>query len=275
LDSFHLDATLPEDYLKFSLSTMTINDITLVLGIDKQHLSELKWTWPTWIRFKPEIKEMPTLVFYDPDQVNPERDVDFLKRQPHIRFVPWTLGFDCTQREKMITAWLHIPAKEVKTSWYLKLDTDAIAVKAGGWIDWSWFAPNSRGQEPVFVSPPWEFSKPRYVIDLLDNWGDSVPSLKPFKRLDIPYSSQKKVVFHPRIISWLFFCKTTWTREMVAFLGKQGRLPYPSQDTYLFYCAKRSGQYYVRVPMNQYGWIHRRMSNIIKIVTALGIKPIV
>lgn len=253
---------------------MNPKDITLLIGLDGSHLEELRWTWPTWMCFKPELREMPALVFYDPVEIDPAR-FGFLHDHPNLRWVPWDWAYGRTQREKMITGFVHIPAREVQTPWYLKLDTDAAATNKGVWMKDEWFQPDARGRLPVFVSSKWSYSKPRYVLNLLDDWADGVRELQRFPRLDIPYSSNdKNRIRHRRIISWIFFGRTDWTKKVVGWLGPDGRMPWASQDTFLFYCAKRSRQRMVRERMTGYGWLHTRLPNIQRKVRSLGLAPL-
>jgi hypothetical protein len=247
------------------------SDITLLLGVDAQHLEELRWVWPTWLAFKAEILKMSVVIFYDPDEVSPDV-ATFLSEHRNVRWVPWRMPAAHTHREAMITGWIHIAAREVRTKWYLKLDTDAVATRRENWLQKKWFARDARGREPVFIGSKWNYSKPRYIIDLLDDWADHVPSLAGFSRLDLPYTSASGHVSHPRIISWFFIGRTDWTRLAASWLGKDGRLPYPSQDTYLFYCAKRRGEYFVRAPMTPYGWVHSTL-RLKDLVQGLGMAP--
>ena len=247
-------------------------DITLVLGVDAAHLEELRWVWPTWMRFKPELRQMPAIVFYDSQQVRTEA-LPFLHEHPNLRLVPWDLPSAGNQRERMLTGFVHVPAHEVTTPWYLKLDTDVLATGAGDWIQQEWFDTDAAGEVPVFVSAKWHYTKPRFVMDLLDHWGDGIPALASKPRLNLPYSSAQSKVRHPRIISWLFFGRTDWTREVAALTNRDGRLPYPSQDSFLFYCAKRLGCRYVREDMSAYQWAHQRLHHIKEIVTSLGVAP--
>jgi len=249
---------------------MELGNITLVLGVDALHLEELRHTWPTWMRFKPELLQMPVIVFYDPEEMGPE-DGNFLHEHPNLRWVPWQMPEAQTQREKMITAWVHVPAMEVKTEWYLKLDTDVVATGAGDWIRDEWFQANADGELPVFVSSRWGYSKPAHVVDLLDDWADDVPELAQFPRLNLPREEGATRVRHKRIISWIFFGRTAWTAEVVRWLRPERRLPHPSQDTFLFYCAERGGRHYVRDRMSDYGWQHARPSKIRELISRLAI----
>ncbi|MCX6854904.1 MAG: class I SAM-dependent methyltransferase [Verrucomicrobia bacterium] len=240
---------------------MKLADITLVLGVDAKHLKELRLVWPNWMQYKPELRVMPCVVFYDEEQVQPH-EMTFLRDHPALRLVPWSLPNARTQREKMLTGFIQVPAREVQTPWYLKIDTDVVATEKHDWIKDEWFEPNEKGELPVFISSPWGYSSPRYVMDVLDDWADGVPMLASKPRLNLPYSSKSSKIKHERIISWLFFARTDWTREMAAVSAKDGRLPVPSQDTFLFYCAERLGNLYRRIQMTDFGWRHLRISKI-------------
>jgi len=243
-----------------------------VLGVDRRHCEELRWVWPTWMRFKPELREMPAVVFHDVTQVRADT-LSFLREHPNVRLVPWELPNAWNQRERMLTGFVQVPAREVTTPWYLKLDTDVIATGPGEWIKPEWFEPDAAGETPVFISSKWGYTKPRYVMDLLDDWGDNIPLLAGKPRLNLPYSSKDKRLKHRRIISWLFFGRTDWTREIAALTPADGRLPYPSQDSFLFYCAARLGKRHVRVGMADYQWAHKRLRQIKQIATTLGASP--
>lgn len=240
---------------------MRHEDITIILGVDAKHLEELRLVWPTWMRFKPELKRMPCVVFYDYTQVK-EGDMKFLKEHPAVRFAPWQMTNAENQREKMLTGFVKLPAAEVKTPWYLKVDTDVIATDSGEWIKNEWFLPDDHGRTPVFIAVPWGYTKPRNLMEMLDDWADRVPELAKYPRLNLPYGDQGNVLRHHRITSWLFFGRTDWTQKVAAFLGPDGRLPYPSQDSFMFYCAKRLRCYYVRVGLKKLGWDHRRVRRL-------------
>jgi hypothetical protein len=249
---------------------MKPEECTLVLGVDARHLEELRWTWPTWMRFKPELRAMPAIVFYDAAQVSPA-EARFTEEHPNLRWVPWDFPAAADQREKMLSGFVHVPAREVRTPWYLKLDTDVVATGPGKWIKPEWFAPDARGRVPVLVAARWGYSKPRDVIERLDGWGDTIPRLARYPRLNLPPSAHRHRVAHRRIISWIFFGRTDWTRTVASWTGAGGRLPCPSQDTFLFYCAKRSRRRMIRERMTRYGWKHTSLGKIRAIVESLGI----
>ncbi len=92
---------------------MKLEDITLILGVDGAHLEELRLVWPGWMKYKPELRAMPCVVFYDAGQVGPE-DMAFMSDHPQVRLVPWDLPHAQNQREKMLTGFVHVPAREVQ-----------------------------------------------------------------------------------------------------------------------------------------------------------------
>lgn len=232
---------------------MNLNDITLVIAVDKRHLAESFFTWPTWMKFKPELKSMKKIIIYDRTQLQQSDLVMY--EGGDVRYIPWHMdGVD--QREKMLTSLVKIPANEVTTKWYLKLDVDAIATKDGQWIKDEWFEPRN-GEFPVYVSHRWTFSKPADILFRLDNWGDTVNEIKQCKRLDIPFDPQSSRVASKRIISWCFFGNTEWTKFINGLCGE--RLPVPSQDTLLYYCATRLKKHTVATNMKNLGWDHLRL----------------
>ena len=231
---------------------MQLSDITLVIAIDSRHLEELSYTWPTWMKFKPEITAMKKIVVYDKNQVKFNKLGIFSGHD--IRFIPWEMpGVD--QREKMLTSLVKIPATEVTTKWYLKLDVDTIATSSGPWIKDEWFITN-----PAYIAQGWSFSKPANVLEKLDDWGDTVPELSKFPRLNIPYDPKMSRVFSKRITSWCFFGRTDWTSKIWNLCN--GRLPVPSQDTLMYYAATRLGEHTIRTSMKKLGWDHLRLRNL-------------
>ena len=235
---------------------MNLNDITLVIAVDKRHLAESAFTWPTWMKFKPELKSMKKIVIYDRTQLQQSELTRY--NCGDVRFIPWHMdGVD--QREKMLTSLVKIPANEVTTKWYLKLDVDTIATKDGKWIKDEWFEPRNR-ELPAYISHRWAYSKPADVLFRLDNWGDTVSEFKQYKRLDIPFDPKSSRVASRRIISWCFFGNTEWTRFVSNLCGD--RLPIPSQDTFMYYCAARLKKHSVMTNMKNLGWDHLRYRSL-------------
>jgi len=224
-------------------------DYTTIIAVDNAHVEELKLSAPTWAKLKPDILQNPVLVMRDLS-CDHAFILDVLwgkcNFNSKITFIDWDWRPDLPQRERMLTAFVHA-SRHVKTPWYLKLDTDCLAVAPGPVYRDEWFE-----NDPVIVSSPWSYSKPADAIQRLDDWGDT---LFRTPRLDIPVAPGANKVKHKRIISWCMFGQTAWTRRALALAGGD-RLPVPSQDTFLFYVAARTGHLVNRVRMKHHGWAH-------------------
>jgi len=228
-------------------------DFTVVVGVDEQHLDEWRLTWPTWVRHRPEILRQPLLAVCD--GARPEsywRQALRFVDHSHLTVVTWHQS-DVSQREKMLTGLTLAPAIHVRTPWFLKLDTDVVALTSGDWLPAEWFTADEHGREPVFVASPWGYTKPADALQRLDDWGDHVPEFQGRPRLAVPFTPGATRVRHKRISSWCFFGRTAWLREVTASCA--GCLPIPSHDTFLWYCAARRGDYYRRVRMTNAGWV--------------------
>jgi hypothetical protein len=231
-----------------------MSQLTLVVAVDRKHLEKLRLTWPTWMHHKPELQKVPTLIIHD-DSIDPRcDDVSFLKDHSELRFVLWTMPEAESQRERMLTSLVKVPAREVQTKWYLNVDSDVVATANDPWIDPLWFEADDATQIPAFIASPWGYTKPADTIDKLDEWGSGVPGLSEYAPLKLPRNLHSGLVRHRRVASWCFYGNTAWTREMAAFAP--GPLPCPSQDTYLSYCALRRREPFRRIHMSQFGWQH-------------------
>jgi hypothetical protein len=247
-----------------------LDELTLLLAVDESHIEQLATVWPTWTRFRPEFREIPILVSYDAECSVNELAIHSIIDNPNVRMLPWRMDNAESQRERMLTSFVKAAGQEVKTKWYLKLDTDIVASSTGAWLETGWFRTDDDGRLPAFISSPWGYSKPADAIEKLDNWADGVDGLARFPRLDIPFDPRKERVRHSRIASWCFFGNTEWTQEVASYA--KGRLPVPSHDTFLFYCAARRGDFYRREKMGDRGWevvssmrrLRRRCSEILE-----------
>jgi hypothetical protein len=231
-------------------------DFTTVVAVDEQHVPELLAVWPTWAQFRPEILQYPFLLICDANLGDTQiAALTSHLNHPQLRAEKWEMPH-VPQREKMLSGLVYIPARHVETPWYLKLDTDTIALKPAQWIQENWFQPDERGRDPVFIGHSWGYTKPPDAIQRLDDWADTVSELRQYPRLNLVPNPGWSLVRCRRVTSWLLFGRTDWTREMAAY--SPDRLPVPSQDTYLWYCAARRGDFYRRESMIRRGWIHIR-----------------
>ncbi len=236
-----------------------MDKFTLVIVVDKKHLEQLSYSFPTWIKHKKELRDCPILVIYD-DSVC-KSDIHNTIRRP-ATLVKWNPpeNIYSSQREKMLTAMFVLPPRHVKTHWYVQIDTDAYALNDMQWIESEWF-----NGDTVIVSNPWGYTKPANTIELLDDWGDTIDGLKEYPRLDLPYKADSSLIRHSRIISWIIFCDTGWHKNIMKFLPNEEYtlLPFPSQDTCLYYCATRMKRGVIRYKFKRYGWgNHNRISKL-------------
>lgn len=238
--------------------------LTVCIAVDEEHADELELVYPTWCRYKPWLVHLPFHVYCD--DARPvewwNRRLSFLDRS-HIDF--WLWSSECsTQREKMLSALVYGPPETVKTQYFIKIDTDVVATGPfqGCELSGEWFAAN-----PVFVASPWGYTKPADAIARLDAWGDRTPGVNCHPPLELPYDAASRRIVHGRIISWLYFGRTDW-HAWAAGLLKGGRLPIPSQDTYLWYLARRCECVYGAIRFSQLGWRHvgssvRRLRSVV------------
>lgn len=256
---------------------MTI-DYTTVLGVDAKHLEQLSHTWPTWIKYKPELLHKPLVVFYDPTQVMPYQILEVVSHL-NVELIEWhnTASRYCatdqtnwkenTQRYMMLAGFVHVPAQHVKTKYWLKIDTDTIATAPGPWYDDDWFT-----DDPAIVAQKWGFTKPpRQMLDL-DEWASKLlVSAAPNSIVSPPLNLVPKVgagrVSHPRIISWCGFFNTEFTKEIAEYASSTigpGLLPVQSQDGFMWYCAERLQRGVKRVNFKSRGWLHRSTMDNVK-----------
>lgn len=252
-------------------------DYTLVVAVDGKHLEQFKHTWPTWRKNKPSLLKHPMLVIYDGKQVTDQQVVDVIKHPNSIMLIDWSRhcardygnGTDKwynPARYRMLSAFVHVPGHIVQTPYWLKMDTDAIASGMDDWIDPEWFE-----SEPAIVCSPWGFTRPPDQMDLLDQWVKENPKLLELNRcapLELHPKSGDDRVCHARIGSWCGFFRTDFTKycsDWAVNTCGLGLLPVPSQDGYLWYCAKRLGLGIVRPKMKKRGWyIFSTMENVKK-----------
>lgn len=238
-----------------------LDDITLVLCIDKNHLEELKFAWKTWNFFKPEIVNIQNkILLYDQDIESLIPTLSFIDDSySTYRFV--NRQYYSSQRDAMLTAWFEA-VRNVKTKFYLKIDTDCFATNnSKDWIS----AIKDRDQYKI-ISNPWGYTKnPQRLINL-DNWGDNATNIKDYPRLNLKPNEGSDKIVHHRIISFLGVFDTDWTNMVAESCWKNDHyeLPDPSQDTFTWYCAARRGDSMKRIRFKRFGFAHTRLSKIRK-----------
>lgn len=236
-----------------------LNDITLILCIDKDHINELKYAWKTWKYFKPEITTIPNkILLYDTIIKDQIEDLEFID-DTYILYEFKNRDYYTSQRDAMLTSWFEA-AKQVKTKFYFKIDTDCFATNNDKrWID----AISDRDNFRI-ISNPWGYTKnPQRLINL-DEWGDTAQYIKDFPKLNLLPAEGSNKVIHPRIISFLGVFDTDWTHKISASCWKNDHyeLPDPSQDTFTWYCAQRRQDPIKRTRFKKFGFAHTRLKKI-------------
>jgi len=167
---------------------MPLPEITICVALDEHTLTQFRGVWPTWRHFKPELLELPWVVICDTAERALlswwEGQLDFLPSSRRL-LARWTVCPEWPQRERMLTAFVHIPPKFVKTPYWAKLDTDVVATGAEPWPWAEWFEGN-----PAIIGPPWGYTRPKPPgadwPAILDAWGDGIPALADGPRLNLP-----------------------------------------------------------------------------------------
>jgi hypothetical protein len=207
------------------------------------------------------------LVIYDGSQVK-ENDISRVLGRADVYFLDWDAAcatqyvgdpkdkWTNPQRAKMLSGFVYGTSLRVKTPYWLKLDTDVVATGTSDWISPDWFK-----DDPVIVSHPWAFTKPPDQLIQLDRWVDDnshkLHQLHDKPPLNLHPEPGSDRVGHKRIISWCAFFKTSFTESCVEWAHSTcgwGHMPVPSQDGFMWYCAKRMKLLIIRTQMKKRGW---------------------
>lgn len=248
-----------------------IPDYTIVIGVDWKHLEQLYWTLQTWRKHKPSLFSHPIVMFYDREEgVLDEGRIRRVLGHEDLSIYEWppkgvTYAGDPSdkwthpQRNKMFAGYVYLPAMHVKTPYWLKLDTDAIAMGQDNWIDPDWFV-----EKMVFVGPRWTFTRPPNQMLELDQWVADNSSVlgewserPPLDLVPQPGADRKG---HLRACSWCAFFDTKFTQKcaLAAELTcGPYQIPVPSQDGYLWYMGTRGDYVVLPVNMKAKGWAVR------------------
>lgn len=247
---------------------------TTVIAVDANYVKQLQYSVLTWQMFRKEIFRNPLLVVID-GQCELEIISQLPKAittHPRLTISVWPNKAGAVfknQRDRMLSAFVHIPPAEVKTPWWLKVDCDAIAMgNATGWFDPLWFAsmreralsvlPDAMPLlelSPIIIAPGWNYTKPATQPAELDSWGNEHPVMRQWPPLNIPYNPEARTVSHKRFCSWVSFYRTDWTR-WAASLCSYPNIPVPSQDGFHWYAAERAGSAgrVLKINMKSLGW---------------------
>lgn len=238
---------------------------TTVIAVDANYVKQLQYSVLTWKLYRKEIFQNPLLVIMDARCLH--EIISQLPRaittHPNVSYYVWPQSETATfknQRDRMLSAFVHVPPLEVKTPWWLKVDCDAIALgNPAGWFDEKWFDEKCDGagekSKNIIVAPGWNYTKPATQPAELDAWGNSQPILSQYPALNIPYNPEARTISHKRFCSWVSFYNTNWSR-WAAMLCDYPNIPVPSQDGFHWYVSERTGDAgrVLKVNMKSLGW---------------------
>lgn len=265
------------------------DEATLVVGLDSRTVQFWEITLPLWLSLRPEIGRMRWLIFCDRRTDAGHRAVNLIEatralsgREDDVtvgmedtdattRLVEWPFDPEAeheTQRERMLTGFVQVPPRIVKTRWWLKVDVDAFPVTAEG----KWFEPEwIESREHVMVGQKWGYTKPKTQMAELDEWADEHPAFAGTKPLRLPVREESNKCKHPRIASWICLVDTGFSGDASAaatFTHGANHMPVPSQDGFHNYVADRLGKTYRRVDWKRRGW--RNVSKLDALRRAVG-----
>jgi hypothetical protein len=224
------------------------SEITIVTACDKKYVEQLRETLPNWIKYK-HIDKFEVIVYVNGfRRIRRNKDLDFLRVLPKLRIIPWDMPNAENQREKMLSAFVLGPAKDVRTPYWVKMDADSFACN-----DEPLLTPEMR--DYVLCGHKWGYSWAKHM-EILIPWVNNHPH---FQSLPKDTFDQAKVegrkYYQPRLNSYCQFHNTEFVTMAAGLAGD--RLPIPSHDTYLWYIAERLKLPYLRHNFKR----HRGMNN--------------
>ena len=237
---------------------MNATNLTVIVGVDRQHLEELRVSLPTWVRNVDGLADFQFVMIGDVESIDDDLSDDALLlanmcgvNNVTFRDVSAILpaGFpprhDVTQRERMLTALAFAPSL-VSTPTYLKLDTDTVALPVRDKL----LSAKVTGSRPI-AAPRWGYTKPGSWLDTLDLWSDQTApgNAKPYR------VASGGVAKSQRIISYAMLGDTEFAKRCLQMLTSP-RLPVPSQDTFYWYCAELLGREISRLSTSEICWRH-------------------
>ena len=240
-----------QDFAEDPVSSFDLPPLTAITAVDRSSLDTFYWTWQTWMRHRESLLSMPCRILHDPRERIHEDLRMITQRHAKCELVPVIPDGDSTGRDRWSHAYLRA-ADAINTPWYLRLDPEAVACRKSRWLSPQWF--QVAGGDFAFASHAWNYTKPAHVFKLLDDWAQAIPEFADGPSLDVRYEEQGNTAVHDTISSWFFLGNTAWTRKLL--LLAPHRLPCPSHEAFMVYCATRLRTPILRMSMKALGWDH-------------------
>lgn len=215
-------------------------DITIVTAVNPKYAATASQNFKLWMQ-TPGLKEQDYIVFVN--GFKRPRDRAFIQEiMPNARVIRWDYPFQANQRETMLAAFVLGAALHVTTERWLKLDADSKPLK-----DFVW--PDYRGQ--TIVSHKWGYTKMKGEEAPKEHWFNRLDKifsptnpmfkeqLDPVQYFRLSHRPGNRFGIPMRFGSFAHIEKTDFTRKVARFIADMcgGRLPIPSHDTLVWYCA--------------------------------------
>lgn len=228
---------------------------TTVIGIDEEHYDEWLIARESFERVAPEVLSKVLFLVdegFTPGRQGQERWDELAKGVGDFQVEIVPQDDSMTQRERMLTALTVMPHKYVDTPWFLKLDTDAVAVSP------LVIPEQVRENKVVLAAPKWGYTKPPSAMKALEEWAMIQPEFLGQRKRLPEYRVEGGKAKHPRIISYFCWVNTEWSREINERYLITGRLPVPSQDTFLWFITRMREDVALRLGSDAKAWcIHK------------------
>lgn len=205
-------------------------DFTTVVGIDEEHYEEWLIARESFERLAPRVLNR-LLFLVDEEFWSSEVLKELSQSAKQYLMVPVPPS-DAPQRARMLTALTTMPHEHIDTPWFLKLDTDAVAV---GDIRIPQAVVSG---DMVLAAPKWGYTKPATMMTTLAEWTLLIPEFYGQERRLPEYRVDGLKAKYPRIISYFCWVNTAWSKEINERYLPDGKLPVPSQDTFLWHMTR-------------------------------------
>jgi hypothetical protein len=230
---------------------MSAPKFTTVIALDWHHYAELRIVAPTWAKHKQAIYRNPLLCFCDDDESAGwwHRKIAIATGHPNIEVVEWPWFDSVNQRHRMLSAFTWGVAQCCETEWHFKLDTDVTCHPGRKWPHPSWF-----GSDYAWIGHKWNYTKPVTTWETMQKWAATVPAFDGLPEVEGAVNTEKNRVWHPRLISYAMFGRTSFAKELASLAPVPG--PVPTHDGLWWYAAQRLGRKFARINMKKFGFQH-------------------
>ena len=223
--------------------------LTFVTAADETYLDRLKAHFPQWMALEP-MRSSKWICFINGMRISDPR-LDFLP--PIVKRVQWSAPSE-SQREQMLAAFVFGAAAHVDTERWVKIDADVRPLEGCKGLSFPIVALDS-----VICAHRWGYTKPGAFLRRLEDWADTnslfVNSERVFTEEQLAEADKCARYGHGRIASFICLHNSEFVRMCAA--ACPGRLPVPSHDTFLWYCAERLGMKPLGINIKQQGWSPR------------------